>query len=144
MNLRLRVNTSKTFSRITDDEQQVNILTDNRTWVKQHYIAITTWRNIASVWAHCLKELWSFTTVQERECEGKTKWQLIKVNKRMKIKVNTLIEDEDKIELLNKIIGKSKVTSKSFGGCDWHLSHLVDVQQLLTIRCNIYSWKYTT
>ena len=36
----------------------------------------------------------------------------------MKIKVNTLIEDEDKIELLNKIIGKSKVTSKSFGGCD--------------------------
>lgn len=36
----------------------------------------------------------------------------------MKIKANTLIEDEGKIELLNKIIGKSKkVTSKPFGGC---------------------------
>ena len=61
-----------------------------------------------------LKELCSFTGVQDPEYEGKTKWQLIKV---INGKVDSLIGDEDKFELLNNIIGKSKkVKSKPLGG----------------------------
>ena len=57
-----------------------------------------------------LKELCSFTSIQEPEYEEKTKWQLIKI---INGKVDTLKEDEGKIEILNNIIGKSKkVTSK--------------------------------
>ena len=62
-----------------------------------------------------LKELCSFTGVQEPEYEGKTKRQLIEI---INGKLDTLIEDEDKIVILNNITGKSKkvVTSKPPGG----------------------------
>ena len=52
-----------------------------------------------------LKELCSFTSVQEPGYEVKTKRQLVKLINR---KVNTLIEKGDKFELLNNIIGKSE------------------------------------
>lgn len=61
-----------------------------------------------------LKDVCSFAGVQESDHEGKTKWQSIKI---INGKVNTFIKDEDKTELLNEIIGRSKkgVTSKPPG-----------------------------
>ena len=62
-----------------------------------------------------LEELCSFTGAQETEHDGKMKRQLIKI---INGKVDTLIEDEGKIEILSNIIGKSKkvVISKPPGG----------------------------
>lgn len=61
-----------------------------------------------------LEELCSFTGAQETEHDGKMKRQLIKI---INGKVDTLIEDEGKIEILSNIIGKSKVViSKPPGG----------------------------
>ena len=64
-----------------------------------------------------LKEVCSFAGVQESDHEGKTKWQSIKI---INGKVNTFIKDEDKTELLNEIIGRSKKGS--------HLNHLAKMQ----------------
>ena len=55
-----------------------------------------------------LKELCSFTGVQELEYERKTRQQLIKV---INGKVDNLTEDKDRTELLNNFIGKSKKVS---------------------------------
>ena len=57
-----------------------------------------------------LKKLYSFAVIHEPEYEGKTKHQLITI---INGKVDSLKEDEDKIELLNNIYCKSeKVISK--------------------------------